>query len=673
MKTYFVACLLLLSLFLQAGPITWDGKSKSLLIGQDILILEEKDKPLSIEDISSGAYAQKFAPSDKKILDFALSSSEYWIKISVQNKTNEKLVLEVAQALLPSVEFFFKDSAGKWQTYKAGYTVEPDNKIIHHHFQLFPLNGKDGEYYIRFKANGTPVPIRIWKDDIYESKITSQKITYGVYMGIMLFVILLNLFLFFSLRRFTYLHYAALVFLFATFSAIFDGYITYLFPKIDLMFWYFLNPIINQPNGLLFCLLFLDVKKYVPRMHKFAIAVLIYFTSYIVWFNFLPSSTALALNQLHALFGILLMATLGIRTGMKGNRLGYYYALVYFVFFTIATIEVVYDRTGSPSYFFELSHVSIAIFMEVFMLAYLLSLRFKWEKSEIEIARADAQKQLLEKTLENQRIIREQNVVLEQKVEERTLALKETQQQLIQKEKLASLGQLTAGIAHEIKNPLNFINNFTDLTREMVGELITSDNLSEKTALSGDIQNNLEKISFHGKRVDEIVKGMLLHSRVGSAEKQNADINQLCDDAVNLSVHGMKPGDAEAASHIERIFETGLPPVPVVAQDFSRVILNLINNAVYAVRGNPDSKISISTSLSGNSVIISVKDNGTGIAENIKSKIFQPFFTTKPAGDGTGLGLSISYDIVKSHNGEIEVNTFPEGGAEFCVVLPLDK
>jgi signal transduction histidine kinase len=670
MKNYFVACFMLLSLFSQAGPITWDGKNSSLLIGQDILILEEKEKSFSIDEVSSAAFEKQFAPSDKKILDFALSTSGYWIKMQVDNKTQDKLILEVAQALLASVDFYYRDTAGAWQTYKAGYSVAPGKKIIQHHFQLFPLKG-NGEYYMHFIANGTPVPVRIWKEEVYERKITSQKITFGVYMGIMLFVILLNLFLFFSLRRITYLHYAVLVFLYATFSAIFDGYITYLFPNIDLMFWYFLNPIINQPNGLLFCLLFLEAKKYVPKMYKFSLGVLIYFTSYIIWYNFLPTSTALALNQLHALVGILLMATLGIRTGMKGNKLGYYFALAYFIFFTIATIEVIYDRTGSPSYFFELSHVSIAIFMEVLMLAYLLSLRFKWERSEIEIARSEAQRQLLEKTMENERIIREQNIVLEQKVEERTLALKETQQQLIQKEKLASLGQLTAGIAHEIKNPLNFINNFTELTREMVGELITADNPAERTELSNDIQNNLEKISFHGKRVDEIVKGMLLHSRVGSAEKHLSDLNAICEEAIKLSFHSMKLKDADVVTVIEKQFDNELPKVPVVIQDISRVMLNLINNAVYAVKGKTNPKIIVRTEFNERSVIITVQDNGAGVAENIRSKIFQPFFTTKPAGDGTGLGLSISYDIIKTHGGEITVHMPSSGGVEFKVVLPL--
>lgn len=677
MKNVLLAFFVLLAFSLQAKTVTWDGKSESLLIGQDVMIYEEmggiKPQHHTIEQISSGAFAEKFVASDKPILDFTTSTSVYWVKISFENKTNDPLLLEVAQALLETADFYYRDSSGKWMSYKAGFSVRRDQKLYNHHFQLFPLPANGGEFYLRFKANGTPVPIRIWKEPDYERKITNQKIIYGVYMGLMLFVILNNLFLFFSLGRITYLHYSFLVFLYAMFSAVFDGYITYLFPGIDLMHWYFLNPILNQPNGLLFCLLFLDVKKYLPKMYKFAVVMLIYFTSYIFWYSFLPESAGLALNQLHALLGILVMATLGIMTGRKGNRLGYYYAFAYILFFVIATTEVIYDRTGSPSYLFELSHVSIAIFIEVFLLAYLLSLRFKWEKADIEKARSEAQKQVLEKTRENERIIREQNVVLEQKVHERTLALQETQQQLVQKEKLASLGQLTAGIAHEIKNPLNFINNFTDVTREMVGELIVSNDPGERTTLSKDIQQNLDKISYHGKRVDEIVKGMLLHSRVGGAEKQPANINKLCEETINLASQGMRSADPNSVHVIERSFTPGLPHIPVVAQDISRVLLNLVSNASYAVKGKTGGKISVSTTQTAQHVVISVKDNGPGVPEHLKAQIFQPFFTTKPAGEGTGLGLSISYDIIKAHGGEIHINSPAGGGTEFIVVLPVEK
>jgi len=420
----------LLAFVSKAKEIEWNGKSKSLLVGDQISILEDKGEKLTFDEVRSEKYSDKFNKSDKKVLDFGTSHSVYWIKFSVSNNTNENLLLEVAQSLLPTADLFYKDSSGLLHIYKAGYKINLNKKVIKHNLQLFPMGKSNTECYLRIKANGTPIPITIWNTSVYETKITNQKIIYGIYMGIMLFVIFNNLFLFISIGRFANLHYAFLVFLYATFSSLIDGYITYIFPNIDLMFWYVLNPILNQPNGLLYCLVFLEARKYAPFINKLAIGVALYLISYIFWYRLLPLSTVLNISHIHALVGILLMATIGIRTGLKGNKLGYYFALAYFIFFAIATVEIIYLQTGSPSHFLDISHVSVAIFIEVFLLAYLLSKRFEWEKNALEEAKADAQYQLIAKTQENERIVLEQNSILEQKVNERTLQLKETNDEL---------------------------------------------------------------------------------------------------------------------------------------------------------------------------------------------------------------------------------------------------
>lgn len=672
-RIFFTACILLFYVFANAQVINWNGITNSEFVGDKVLVLEDSAKNLSIDQVAGESFSKNFIPSTKKILDFKFSPSVYWIKFSVDNKSSDKLLLEVAQALLPSVDLYFKDSLGKWQSYKAGFKINLNEKIIRHHYQLFPLTEKNGsEYYLRIQASGLPIPLSLWKQDVYEIKATNQKIIYGIYMGIMLFVILYNLFLFFSLRKLGYLHYSFLVLLYATFSGIFDGYLSYLFPNMDLQYWYILNPIINQPNGLLFCLLFLDVKKYLPRAYKISIGVLIYFISYIVWYNFLPTIQVLPISQLHALIGILLMATLGILVGRKGNKLGYYFSLTYFLFFALASMEVVYDQSGSPSYFFELSHVSSGIFVEVFLLSYLLSLRFKWEKKEIETAKAEAQHMVIEKTKENEKIVREQNIVLEQKVEERTHELKATQQQLIQKEKLASLGQLTAGIAHEIKNPLNFINNFSELTTDLIEELAAATNEEERSEVSNDIRNNLKIITQHGKRADQIVESMLLHSRESSGEMQLTDINLICEEAVDLAAQSIKAKTLGFVCEIEKSFAPDLPRIKMVQEDISRVLLNIVSNALYILKEKKEKgKVTITSAMKNNFVTVTVTDNGHGIPDNIKDKIFQPFFTTKPTGEGTGLGLSISYDIVKAHNGDIKVSSKVGEGTSFTISLPI--
>jgi len=293
-------------------------------------------------------------------------------------------------------------------------------------------------------------------------------------------------------------------------------------------------------------------------------------------------------------------------------------------------------------------------------------------------------------------LLNEKNKLIEQQSEDlkkTLLELKSTQSQLIQSEKMASLGELTAGIAHEIQNPLNFVNNFSEVSTELVSELnteIEKGNTKDAKEIAIDLKQNLEKINHHGKRAAEIVKGMLQHSRTSSGEKELTDINALADEYLRLAYHGLRAKDKSFNAKFETILDPTLPKINVVPQDLGRVILNLINNAFYAVnerlrQAQPDSgyepTVTVSTKRSGDKIEILVKDNGNGIPKSIKEKIFQPFFTTKPTGQGTGLGLSLSYDIVKAHGGELKVETkhlegMPAGasaqaGSEFIINIPV--
>ena len=279
------------------------------------------------------------------------------------------------------------------------------------------------------------------------------------------------------------------------------------------------------------------------------------------------------------------------------------------------------------------------------------------------------------------RLKQKTNLVLQQALRE----LKATQSQLVQSEKMASLGELTAGIAHEIQNPLNFVNNFSEVNKELIQELTQQareGNLEEVQKLASDIKGNEDKIEQHGKKADAIVKSMLQHSRVSSGKKELTDINKLCDEYTRLAYHGYRARDKSFNAipiniAMETDFDPRISPIQAIPQDIGRVILNLINNAFYTVsekdRTLPDGYtpvVSISTKRLGDKIDIRVKDNGKGIEDAIKKKIFQPFFTTKPTGQGTGLGLSLSYDIIKAHGGTLEVNSSQEGGSEFIILLP---
>jgi len=260
--------------------------------------------------------------------------------------------------------------------------------------------------------------------------------------------------------------------------------------------------------------------------------------------------------------------------------------------------------------------------------------------------------------------------------------LKSTQNQLVQSEKMASLGELTAGIAHEIQNPLNFVNNFSEVSVELLEELqeeMKKGDMEEVNALIEDIQQNLGKINHHGQRADGIVKGMLQHSRAGSGEKELTDLNVLADEYLRLAYHGLRAKDKTFNAIIETHFDEGLGKVNVVPQDIGRVILNLITNAFYVVKEKGEQQpegyepsVTVTTIKKNDKVLLRVKDNGNGIPNKIKDKIFQPFFTTKPTGEGTGLGLSMSYDIVtKGHGGELQVETKEGQGTEFTIELPV--
>ncbi len=265
--------------------------------------------------------------------------------------------------------------------------------------------------------------------------------------------------------------------------------------------------------------------------------------------------------------------------------------------------------------------------------------------------------------------------------------LKSTQVQLIQSEKMASLGELTAGIAHEIQNPLNFVNNFSDVNTELIDEMrieIEKGNYEEVIAIAGSIRENQDKITHHGKRADGIVKGMLHHSRTSSGQKETTDINALADEYLRLSYHGLRAKDKSFNATLKTEFDKTAGQIKIISQDIGRVFLNLFNNAFYAVMekkrelensemgnlGKYEPTVFVSTKRSDNQVEIRIKDNGRGISEKVLDKIYQPFFTTKPTGQGTGLGLSLSYDIIKAHGGEIKVDTKEGEYAEFIIDLP---
>ena len=306
--------------------------------------------------------------------------------------------------------------------------------------------------------------------------------------------------------------------------------------------------------------------------------------------------------------------------------------------------------------------------------------REKLRRKEEEVRTSEImQRQLEIQVSQRTEALQQQKEELEKTLDE----LKSTQAQLIQSEKMASLGELTAGIAHEIQNPLNFVTNFSDVSAELIDEMIVeldNNNPEEAKLIAVDLKSNLDKILHHGKRADGIVKGMLQHSRNSSGQKEPTDVNQLADEYLRLAYHGLRAKDKTFNASMHTDFQNDLPLITVVPQDIGRVLLNLITNAFHAVSEKKKKEqeagrafepaVSVGTKKRRNDLIISITDNGNGVPADLVDKIFQPFLTTKPTGQGTGLGLSLSYDIVKAHGGELTIANEPGIGASFVIRLP---
>ena len=328
-----------------------------------------------------------------------------------------------------------------------------------------------------------------------------------------------------------------------------------------------------------------------------------------------------------------------------------------------------------------MTFISLPLSLLVFM-----SMRFKEILTEVQ-TNATRVLQLSEEkkkqAVNQQKILQEEVNRQTEEIRNSLEHLRATQTQLIQSEKMASLGELTAGIAHEIQNPLNFVNNFSEVNSELIdeaGQEIDKGNIDEVKIILNDIKDNEQKINHHGRRADAIVKGMLQHSQSSKGKKESTDINALCDEYLRLSYHGLRAKDKSFNAIMKTDFDSTIGNVNIIPQDIGRVLLNLYNNSFYAVAektkmnlDNYEPTISISTKKLNDKVQIIVKDNGNGIPQNIIDKIFQPFFTTKPTGQGTGLGLSLSYDIVKAHGGEIKVESILGEGTKFIIQLPLSN
>jgi two-component system, NtrC family, sensor kinase len=692
-------------------PFVYTADQSLMDIGQHVRFYKDETNALNFEQIKS-LPDSVFQQSTETPMRFGVSTSSIWLKFAIKNQTESPLFLAFQTNALRELNVFIYDEAGKLSI-KNPF----DNNTFQRGNIVLDIGTSPKFLYVKLKSNySLQLPLvldRIEPLNYYYYKIDAKN---GLCLGILLSMALYNLFIFFLVKDRLYLYYC----LYVLASLWTMGHLT----GLGLLIWgdY---PVIAHCVGLPFVLLsawlftvrFLNLDKNMPRTYT-AIKIVCVLIACVIPIDFLNLQIirGIALQTLTPI-SMISMLIMGIISHFQGNKNAKYYVLgwVFFLGGTMIT-SLSYSKL-LPYNYFTLNAGLFGACLESILLAFALANRINIYRTES----AEAQALAFRRLEENEHLVREQNKSLEGKVRERTTELetslarlKTTQSQLIQSEKLASLGELTAGISHEIQNPLNFVSNFSelsiDIVKELKEEMEKSDiDKSYVEELFGDLVTNQEKINHHSKRASSIVKGMLAHSRASTGAKEITDINKLADEYLRLSYHGLRAKDKNFNAEIKTTFAESLPTIEVIPQDVGRVLLNLFNNAFYAVHQrknkigvysstnvvypstnvgevqnladvggrindvkNYTPTIKLSTQNIDNQIIIKIADNGTGIPESVKEKIFQPFFTTKPTGEGTGLGLSLSYDIItKGHNGTIEVHSKEGEGTEFVITLPM--
>ncbi|RFZ84507.1 hypothetical protein DYU05_02500 [Mucilaginibacter terrenus] len=631
----------------------------------------------------------------------------YWLRFGIVNDLRYPIKITLKGQAKTS-EIFAKLPDGKWHRYITGISVpwslKSGLKRINNTIYVIPP-GDSVTFYRRDepRSNGTPSALFIGFADrvvaaeyINNDKFLSDIIINSSVCGFLLFAAIFNFFFYYTVREKVYLYYAVLLVLVAisSISRPLEHLALREYPTLSdrvsgiiLVFVFYLGFILSG--------MFLRTSENYPKWNKVFMPLCHCFAA-VATLNYLLLNASnlvrgvltvtLALITAVIAVGIVVTIVTDIIKRRAATRL-FVLAVSPFIFcfIMVVVVGIVLNQNTSVMEYFT----NFSLLWAVIALSWSLFGRFKDIEQQNTLQILENERIAREAEQQKAKLIAEQNEWLEKEVTERTAELnqsltelKQTQSQLIQSEKMASLGELTAGIAHEIQNPLNFVNNFSEVSIELIDEMeieLANGDKEEAIAIAGDVKQNLEKIRHHGQRADSIVKGMLQHSRATSGQKEPTDLNKLADEYLRLAYHGLRAKDKSFNAELVMDYEESLPAVNIVPQDVGRVLLNLFTNAFYATQQKakvsdsgykPQVEVRTYSTPSGGCVV-SVADNGTGIPAEIRDKIMQPFFTTKPTGEGTGLGLSLSYDIVvKGHNGKIDVETVQGQYTKFIIWLP---
>ncbi|WP_461043995.1 ATP-binding protein [Spirosoma harenae] len=715
-STLFLICFTLVNGFGQAAwpptyPIISDTAYWQKLSPAYWQILEDKSDKWALDDIIKRADQFRYQ-NDKNRLDTI--SHTYWFRYRIKNKMPREARINL-NSVSDYDDFYVSDSSKTWKHYQTGSLSDWDKKDGFKGADIIPIvlqpqdeltiyqrihNQKPGlDEKFEIALTGTDSVVKKYYVDYVDRRLFLYAFSHleeALMIGILLITAVFNLFFYATVKEKMYLHFS-LFLLFLAFNRTTNIAISYanwgrrdLLDNLPLFYsaWIFITYFLIQ-----FFRHALKTFATFPKWDKFFVGLMILLIlnqvlSIAYQVKIIPIRLAIPEAQGLLLFGSLLVTLLLYNKRRDAFYLTFMAASLPYILLNLSFTALMFSRQFRFN--FREWELGCIIWLVV-LFAFNLFLRFNNLQKENAQKSIDNERLAKEKEIERNQLIAAQNETLEIEVARRTAELeqslaqlKTTQSQLIQSEKLASLGELTAGIAHEIQNPLNFVNNFSEVSAELVDEMheeLAKGDLEEVRAIADDVKQNLQRINHHGKRADSIVKGMLEHSRASTGQKEPTDLHALTEEYLRLAYHSLLAKNKLVTCELVTDFDSTLPDVPVVAQDFGRVLLNLFNNAFYAVEERARSigpgveyqpTVWVSTDQVNGQVIIRVRDNGPGMPDSIKAKIFQPFFTTKPTGQGTGLGLSLSYDIItKGHNGSLLVQSQPGEGTQFTIELPV--
>ncbi len=688
---------------------TNDGSSG--FIGKYISTLTDTCGCLNIHDVVQRH--NQMVQSEHPVLNLGVTDDVHWLHFSVLNNTQrDKLIINLSFPLIYHVALYTVADDGSIDSTLMWISKTLNEREFNHQFYIFNVPIPPGETincYLKLHGPGQlSVPITVGTETSVLKAVSDFDTLSGLYFGIMLVMLLYNLFLYFSVKERSYLWYVHYIFWVTFTQATLQGFghrfIWSDSPWLTRYFVTFSGAAVGIAT-VLFVMTFLHTAKKTPKLHKFLYLIILGDLAAIVALALKEFNLSYQLVNITAGLGSIFVVAVGIKLYRQGHRPAKFFLLAWTVFLVSVFIFVLRDMSILPYNLFTSHSLQIGSALEAILLSFALADSINTLKKEKALSQAKA----LEVSLENERIIREQNVILESRVTERTLELRQSNEnlertlkdlqeketQLVESEKMASLGQLTAGIAHEINNPINFVtSNVNPLRRdvamlfqllEQVETVAQEETAAEKkkeqiSALKEDLDFDylkteidflLQGISDGATRTAEIVKGLRVFSRLDEDDLKKADVNDGLDSSLVIVNHLLNN-----VITVEKKY-SGIPMVECYPGKLNQVFLNMMSNAIHAVhkrwKGEPGGKLEIRTWNDENQVYISLADNGTGMDEQTRKKLFEPFFTTKDVGEGTGLGMSIAYNTIRKHNGHIEVKSEIGAGTEFIISLPINQ